>query len=83
MTRVLAFIAILMFWAPAIAQDAGGGRAGSSEAPSPIVTTEDANSDLESILARQRGEDVPRLPRDFDSATGQAQGITVGPKRGC
>ncbi len=41
-----------------------------------VISAEDANSDLESILARQRGEDLPRLPRDFDSALDQAQGIS-------
>ncbi|MDU8942049.1 formate dehydrogenase subunit gamma [Ovoidimarina sediminis] len=73
MTRVLAGLFVLISAAflsstPALAQTSMGGP--------DVITTEDANSDLESILARQRGEDVPRLPRDFDSATEQAQGIT-------
>ncbi len=76
MARVLTSLFVLVSAAflmgtPAAAQTTMDSSDGGS-----VVTTEDANSDLESILARQRGEDVPRLPRDFDSATGQAQGIS-------
>ena len=73
MAAVLALVSMMLIAAvPATAQtslDSGAPEGG-------VVTAEDANSDLESILARQRGEDVPRLPRDFDSARGQAQGLS-------
>ncbi len=41
-----------------------------------VVTVEDANSALEDILARQRGEGEARVPRDFNSVRGNAADIT-------
>lgn len=49
---------------PALAQDV--------DAP-PVATPAESLAD---ILARQRGEDIQREPRDFDSAAGSAAGIT-------
>ncbi len=45
-------------------------------APGSVVTVEEANSTLEDILARQRGEGEPRIPRDFNSVAGNAAGLT-------
>ncbi|MEM0946621.1 MAG: formate dehydrogenase subunit gamma [Pseudomonadota bacterium] len=50
-----------------------------TEASSPepgVVTVEDANSALDDILARQRGEGDARVPRDFSTARGNAADIT-------
>jgi formate dehydrogenase subunit gamma len=45
-------------------------------APGSVVTVEEANSTLDDILARQRGEGDERIPRDFNSVAGNAAGLT-------